>query len=159
MKNFNKALNYAFLLLKYRARSKHEIVSRLKEKGYAPAIRERVVVCLEENNYIDDKKFVHLFTSHSLDKGWGPIRIDFNLKKLGISSQLRKQVLSGNFSFSDKVKEIIEEKLEYYQKVKPFASMPKIWQKIIMHLVRKGFDLALINQEIDNLGEKGFENE
>ncbi len=158
MKDFNKALNYSFLLLKYRARSRNEIVSRLKNKGYAPATRERIVDYLEENNYINDRKFTHFFVSYSLEKGWGPVRIDFNLKELGISEALRKQVLERDFAYNDRVREIIERKLEHYKRRKPSLAAAKISRKIVMHLVRKGFDYKIINQEMDNLGEKRFED-
>jgi len=158
LKDFNKALNYSFLLLKYRARSRNEIISRLKKKGYTLAIRERTVDYLEENNYINDREFAHLFVSYSLEKGWGPVRIDFNLKKLGISEALRKQALEGDFAYNDRVREIIERKLEHYKRRKPSLEAAKIWQKIVMHLVRKGFDYKIINQEMDNLGEKRLED-
>ncbi len=158
MKDFNKALNYSFLLLKYRARSRNEIISRLKKKGYAPAVREKVVDYLKENNYINDEEFARLFASHSLEKGWGPVRIDFNLKRLGISEALRKQILGGDFAYNDRVREIIERKLEHYKRRKPSLPAPKIWQKIVMHLARKGFDYKVINQEMNNLGKKRFED-
>ena len=158
MEDFNKALNYSFLLLKYRARSRNEIISRLKRKGYALAVREKIVDYLEENNYINDEEFAHLFVSYSLEKGWGPVRIDFNLKRLGISLQLRKQVLKENSAYNDKVREIIERKLEYYKIRKPSLPAPKIWQKIVMHLMRKGFDYKVINQEMENLGVNRFED-
>lgn len=158
MKDFNKALNYSFLLLKYRARSRDEIISRLKKKGYALAIREKVVVYLEENNYINDKEFAHLFVNYLFEKGWGPIRIDFNLKRLGISPQLRKQVLSRDFAYNDQVKEIIKNKLAHYRRWKPSLTAPKIWQKIVMHLERKGFDCEVINHEMENLGVSKLED-
>ena len=158
MKDFNKALNYSFLLLKYRARSRDEIISRLKKKGYAPAVREKVVVYLEENNYINDKEFADLFVSYSFEKGWGPIRINFNLKRLGISPQLRKQALSGDFAYNDRVKEIIKNKLAHYKRRKPSLPVPKIWQKIVMHLARKGFDYKVINYQMENLGVNRFED-
>jgi len=158
LKNFTKALNYAFLLLKYRARSRHEIVSRLKEKGYSLVISGKVISYLKENNYINDKEFTYLFVINALDKDWGPVRIDFNLKKLGISVRLRKQALKENSDYSDRVRDIFKKKLEYYQKTKPNTSVVKIWQKIVMYLVRKGFDYATINKEMDNLGRKRFED-
>ena len=158
MKDFNKALNYSFLLLRYRARSRNEIVSRLKQKGYAPKIREEIVDYLEENNYINDKDFAYLFVDSSVGRGWGPIRINFNLKKLGISSQLRKRALGRNFAYNDRIREIIQRKLEHYKARKPAIPAPKIWQKIVMELARKGFDYKVINQELDNLGADRFED-
>ncbi|NQT28519.1 MAG: RecX family transcriptional regulator [Candidatus Omnitrophica bacterium] len=158
MNNFNKALNYSFLLLKYRARSTNEIVSRLKRRGYTPTVRQKVVDYLEENNYLNDEEFARLYVNCSLEKGWGPIRIDFNLMKLGISEALCKQVLEGDFACNSRIREIIEEKLEYYKRTKPSLPEPKIWQKIVLHLGRKGFDYKVINQEIENLGVNRFED-
>ena len=148
MKDFNKALNYSFLLLKYRARSRNEIISRLKRKGYTSVVRKRTVDYLEENNYINDKKFAHLFVSYSLEKGWGPVRIDFNLERLGVSEVLRKQALGGDFTYNDRVREIIKRKLEHYKRINSSLPAIKIWQKIVMHLTRKGFDYKIINQEM-----------
>lgn len=159
MEDFNKALNYSFLLLKYRARSRSEIISRLKKKGYASTAREKVVDYLEGNNYINDEEFAHLFLSYSLEKGWGPVRIDFHLAKLGISPQLRKQVLSEDSTCDGRIREIIQKKLEHYKARKPAIPAPKICQKIVMYLERKGFDYKLINQEMDNLGVNRFEDE
>ena len=117
------------------------------------------MVYLEENNYINDEKFTDLFLSYSLDKGWGPVRIDFKLKQLGISLQLRKKALKVDSGYADRVRDIIEKKLEYYENKKLSISGAKIWQRITMHLVRKGFDYKIINQEMDNLGVKRFEDE
>lgn len=116
------------------------------------------MVYLEENNYINDEKFTDLFISYSLDKGWGPIRIDFKLKALGIPLHLRKKALSGKIDYRDRVKDIIEEKLKYYKNKKLSITEAKIWQKITMHLARKGFDFKVINQEMENLGVRRFED-
>lgn len=132
------------------------MISRLKRKGYSPAARERTVEYLEENNYINDEEFVRLFLELSFEKDWGPVRIDFNLKRLGVSTGLRKKVLKENSDCSRRVREIIERKLENYKKIKPLPE-PKIWQKIIMHLMRKGFTSKVINQEMSKLGVNEFE--
>jgi len=158
VKGFDKALNYAFLLLRYRARSKAEIDSRLKQKKYAPSVREQVLKYLEENNYLNDKEFAYSFAEYSFEKGWGPRRIDFKLKELGISPQLRKQVLDKDFAYNDRIREIIQSKLKYYKSSKPVLSAEKVWQKIAMHLARRGFDYSAISQEMDNLGVRRFED-
>ena len=158
MKNFDKALNYSFLLLKYRSRSKFEIISRLRKKGYAQAISKQVVEYLEKNNYINDQDFARLFVNYSLEKGWGPKRIESNLKKLGILPQLRKIVYEKDLIYNQKMQEIIQEKLKCYKIKKPAIPAQKAWQKIVMHLVRKGFDSEVIYREMRNLGVDSFED-
>ena len=159
MKDFNKALSYSFLLLKHRDRSSSEIISRFKIKGYSPAIRKQVIEYLKENNYINDEKFARLFVDCSVEKGWGPIRIEFNLRKLGISFQLRKQVLKKSGVYNEKIAEIIQKKLTYYRAKKPIIPAQKIWQKIVAHLRRRGFEYGDICQKLRNSGVDSFEDQ
>ena len=159
MEQFSKALNYCFLLLKYRARSKSEIISRLKKKGYKPPIISKVISYLQEYNYINDQEFTHNFVSFSLDKGWGPRRIDFNLKNLGISHELRKQALSGDISYKDKIRELVTNKLKIYKNRKEPFSKKVIYQKIVNFLVTKGFEYNEIFEQLENLGVSRFEED
>lgn len=157
MKDFNKALKYSFLLLKYRERSKNELIFRLKKKGYSFSLAKEVLNYLEDNNYVNDKKFVDSFVSYSLQKGWGPRRIDFNLKKLGISFRFREQALQGQV-YSDRIREIAQKRSAYYRKIKPSLSKKLIYQRIIRVLTAKGFDYEDIFREMQNLGLGSFEN-
>ncbi|MFH1519278.1 MAG: regulatory protein RecX [Candidatus Omnitrophota bacterium] len=158
MKDFNQALSYSFLLLKYRARSRNEIISRLKKKGYTSKIREQTTDYLEKNNYLNDADFTNFFVSYALEKGWGPRRIDFNLKRLGISSSLRKIALEKDFDYNKTVREIILRMLGNYRAKKPAIAAKKIWNRIVTHLVQKGFDREVIYQEMKNLGVDRFED-
>ena len=157
MKDFNKALNYSFLLLKYRARSKKELTVRLKRKGYDSSLIKEVVNYLQENNYINDEDFTSSFISYSLEKGWGPKRIEFNLKKLGIPYTLRKQALEG-IVYSDKIRELIEKKVDYYRRKKPVVSQGAIWQRVGRTLAAKGFEYEDISREMRNLGVDRLED-
>lgn len=52
-----EAKNDAFLLLSYRDRSRQEIETRLKMKGYTDEIIEQVISTLKCLDYLDDSKF------------------------------------------------------------------------------------------------------
>ena len=135
MKDFAKALNYSFLLLKYRARSSSEIISRLKRKKYSISLIEKVVNYLQENNYLNDEDFTRLFVAWSLEKGWGPKRIDFNLKELGIPLKLREVSLG---------------KIDYRQVIRETIKLKKaISSKFIRSLEAKGFDPEDITAEVE----------
>jgi len=155
-RSFNKALNYSFLLLKYRARSKWEINSRLKKKGYQSSLIGKVLIYLEDKNYLNDKEFVVSYASCSLDKGWGPKKIDFNLKKLGISAQLRRETLLDLGDCNQKIIEFIQRKLEYYKKRN--ISKKLIWQRIMRSLLSKGFFHKDIVMQMQNFGVNNFED-
>lgn len=151
MKDFNKALNYSFLLLKYRARSKGEIISRLKKKGYDSSLIEQIINYLQKNNYINDIEFTRLFTLSCQEKGWGPKRINFKLKKLGISEDLIEQVLKDKKIFQEKIKELIEQKLKYYRG-------PKKYQNILRFLATRGFAYEDIHAALEELGIDRYED-
>lgn len=148
MEDYKKALNYSFLLLKYRPRSKQEIIERLNSKNYAAATIDKVIRRLEENRYINDEEFARLFVSFSLNKGWGRKRVDYTLKKLGISEDLRDNALGDKEVFRERLREVVQKKISGKARDK------KTYQKIIRNLTAKGFDYEDIIRELENRGFK-----
>jgi regulatory protein len=155
-KVFDKALNYAFVLLKYRDRSRSEIASRLKKKRYSLPVIQKVIQYLKEYNYVDDERFVRAFVAQSLDKGWGPRRIDYNLRQLGIPQAMRRVALSG-IDPRERIREFITRKMELYGKKRDISSQ-KMRQRIVRFLAAKGFDYQDIFQEMNDLEEGTFED-
>lgn len=139
--DFKKALKYSFLLLKYRARSKNEVISRLKRKKFSSPITDKVLAYLEEKKYIDDNEFARLFASFRGEKGWGQKKIAFSLKKLGISEDLIKEVLGDRGTFKRKIRELIEEKKNCYK-------APERYKKILRLLSSRGFDYDDIQEAL-----------
>ncbi|UCG35179.1 MAG: regulatory protein RecX [Candidatus Omnitrophota bacterium] len=152
-KDFDKALGYAFLLLKYRARSKKEIIDRLKRKGYPPSSTDKVIAYLQEYNYLNDEEFARMFVSSSLEKGWGPRRIKFEFKKLGVGPKIFERFLATR-DFKDKKKEKIHQLIE--RKIQFYKGKKNSTQKIIRFLVGKGFEYDEIFKALDELGVKRF---
>ncbi|MBN3039947.1 MAG: RecX family transcriptional regulator [Candidatus Omnitrophica bacterium] len=139
MKDLDKALNFAFLLLKYRARSINEMKSRLKAKGYSSALRDKVIVYLLDYNYLNDKDFAESYVNSALDKGWGPRKIDYKLKTLGIAQDLRSSTLE-NIDCSSRLKEIVLNKLKSLKKRNPDISKKLLFEKTARFLAAKGFN-------------------
>lgn len=140
MKNFNKALNYAFLLLRFRPRSEVEVRRRLKKREYSLLIIRNVIKSLKDYNYINDQDFVKLYISDSLKKGWGPIRVNVNLKKIGISQKLRKEAVKKiEEKSSELIKKLSTEKIYFLNKNKPNLANKKKKEKLIRFLANKGF--------------------
>lgn len=158
MKDFKKGLNYSFLLLRYRARSNSEIISRLEKKGFGSSVRNKIVNYLKEYGYINDKDFAYSFLVYAKGKDWGPVRVDFNLRKLGISQKLRQKVLADYIDSDEKIRELIERKVGHYSKNYPKISPKKMWHKIRSQLVAKGFNHDSILREINKLGVDRFED-
>jgi len=147
MQDFSQALNYAYLLLKYRARGKREISERLRRKKYSPPVIKETIDHLEKSGYINDSEFSLNFAVSCREKGWGPEKIKFKLKKLGITDNLIQAALEDKAVFREKIKELAEHKLQYYRG-------PKRYRKIIRFLAARGFAYADI---YGILGEMGIE--
>jgi regulatory protein len=140
LKSFNKALSYAYLLLRYRPRSEYEIRLRLREKKFSKAIIRKAVRSLKDYNYIDDQEFVKSYVESSVSKGWGPIKVEFNLKKFKVAARLRKKALEEIKSQSDKlIEKLFQEKVYSLKKSKPDLDKKKLKEKIIRFLANKGF--------------------
>ncbi|MCF7870046.1 MAG: RecX family transcriptional regulator, partial [Candidatus Omnitrophica bacterium] len=80
MKSFSKALNYAFLLLRFRPRSESEIRTRLKKRKVPLSVIKEVIDYLKGSNYINDQEFIKSYIDSCLAKGWGPIKANVKLK-------------------------------------------------------------------------------
>lgn len=142
MEDYKKALNYSFLLLKYRARSEEEIKYRLKRKKYNTKTIEKVLDYLKENNYLNDEDFTRMFVSSSLNKGWGGRKINFALKKLGINEELIEKALVDKKGQREKLRELIKKRLTRYKGDK------NLYQKIVRQLVTRGFEYSDILKEM-----------
>jgi len=154
----SKALSYSFLLLKYRDRSSFEIVQRLKKKKYSLAVIRQTIQYLKKNRYINDQEFVRAFTASAIEKGWGPRKIDFRLKALGIGSNLRRQLKFLEFDFSQKLQEMVKERADYLKKQEPSLPAKKICQKVMRFSLSRGFSQQEIWQELDRLEVNKFED-
>ncbi|MDD4955645.1 MAG: regulatory protein RecX [Candidatus Omnitrophica bacterium] len=153
MEGLSRALNYSFLLLKYRPRSRQEIIERLKRKKYPASVIEKVITSLEENNYINDKEFVRLYIASCLSRGWGRRRIDYALKKLGIAEDARENASFDKQAFYERLKELVEKKISNKKRDK------KTYQKIVRNLAAKGFSYEDITRALEEADFTRHNNE
>lgn len=129
---FKKALHYSFLLLKYRPRTTQEIRSRLKQKKFSKPIIEKVVDYLQEKKFLDDQEFAFVYTRDKLQRGFGEKRIRFNLKRLGISSEMAEAAF-------EQVKQEVDYKEIIKNLVNKLYSRNKKRENIFRYLIQRGF--------------------
>ena len=152
MEDFNKALNYAFLLLKYRPRSRGELVIRLKRKRIPTPLIDKVLEYLAELKFIDDREFARLYVSSSLEKGWGRKKIALGLARLCIGPEISEEFLKDRTVFKEKLAALIRKRLKFYKGKK------NVYQKILRYLAQRGFEYADIIREVRALGLKEYED-
>jgi regulatory protein len=146
--NFKKALNYSFLLLKYRQRTTQELKDRLRRKKFSPTVIQEVIAYLRDSNYLDDKDFALSYTREKLSQGFGERKIVFDLKRLGVPSdciefslwEVRKEI-----DYKEILKKLISKLYKRYK------DKERKKDRIIRYLAQRGFDYDDILRELEGV--------
>ncbi|MBU2101895.1 MAG: regulatory protein RecX [Candidatus Omnitrophota bacterium] len=146
MSDYTRALHYAYLLLKYRLRSRYEIVSRLKQKKYSPALITRVVAYLEQNGYINDSQFASKYAAALYERGYGKRRVQLTLRRLGVADEDSRIAIARDDE-RERLNELTRRKITYYQGKKNSAA------KVLRSLLARGF---LYHDIMRAMEEQGF---
>ena len=138
-----KASQKALDFLARRPRTVKEIEQKLSEE-YAPDITARVTDMLNEYNYTDDASYAAEYVKERLNAGYGPVKIEWELRGRGISQELIDTALEQ----SDKI--IIQSAVESLR-VK-YRNNPVMDDKekarAYNFLLRRGFDTDTVEEAI-----------
>jgi len=97
-------------LLARREHSVAELRHKLLSKGYSePAVDEQLRR-LEQENLLSDQRFTEAYVSFRSKKGFGPVRIQQELKQKGIDAELAEQYLDNNDYWRNIAKEVREKR-------------------------------------------------
>jgi len=95
-------LQRALRFLGYRPRSEAELRNFLVQRGCSAAIVERALAKLRALHYLDDDTFAHNWArSRAESRGYGPKRIEQELRTKGIGQGLIREVLGKTFAPGD----------------------------------------------------------
>lgn len=148
---FDKARNYAFLLLKFMPRSEKELFQRLRAKKYSADVVKRVVDFLKEKKFIDDSGFARAWIEYRLKKPFGPRRIKQELLLKGINKEIITRNLAAamkDYSQDDVVAGIINERMNRLKGL----DTQKQRRRIFAYLARRGFSPEIIAEQLDTFG-------
>ena len=87
-----KASQKALDFLSRRPRTVNEIEKKLSEE-YAPDIISRVMDMLNEYKYIDDAAYALEYAKERMKAGYGPLKIEWEMREKGISQELIEAAL------------------------------------------------------------------
>lgn len=140
----------ALRLLAHRARSRKEIVDRLKQAGYAPQDIDWVIEELERLKLLDDAEFARLYArNRMITKPVGAFLLRQELKQRGLAGK----------DIDDAVVVGYEEESEYKvarglavknKKKQMKLDEDKAKQRVIDFLLRRGFHWDLVNEIIED---------
>jgi regulatory protein len=148
--SFEKAKNYAFLLLKYRLRSEGEIRLRLKKKKFQGQVIEEAIAFLKNRRFIDDSVFAKAWIESRIKRPLGMCRIEQELKSKGVAKETIACELSRvkkNYAEEDTVKEIAQARFKDLRNIEPMQAKRRLYA----YLLRRGFSPDVVYDVIGQL--------
>jgi len=91
---FDEIRSRALKLLTTREHSRLELSRKLRRRGYAPDDVEAVLDALIADDLLSEERLVAAYVAERLDKGFGPVRIRFELREKGLSDEQIEPYLS-----------------------------------------------------------------
>ncbi len=88
------ARSYLFDLLARRDYPRAQLAQKLTQKGCPPEVAARVLDQFELDGYLSDQRFVESQMRQRFEQGQGRRKIEFELRKKGICTQLIEEVLN-----------------------------------------------------------------
>lgn len=90
----SRVLDCAVRILTRRDHTCLELAVKLRRKGFDPAAIDHALVRCGELGYLDDGKTALTLARHLVDRGYGPLRIQYSLAQKGLSEALIEQALA-----------------------------------------------------------------
>ncbi len=150
---FNNAKNIAIKYLSFKARTEYQVTQKLLQDEFSEDVIQNVIVFLKKYNYINDATFCQNFIENKMNiKGYGSLKISFELKKLGIKEHIFKDYLYKYSLLYEKQKAIslINQKFTNHD-ISNIDYKEK--QKLYAYLARRGFCYEIINDAFKAIRE------
>lgn len=137
LRQYRHALDRAVGYLAARARSRHELESRLLRCGYRPATVEMVLYKLEREKLLDDADFARQWVEARSGRTLGKRRIAQELQRKGISRAQAEEALAAvdEDAEAEACRQAAEKLASRYSREASRQGM----QKLTQALVRRGF--------------------
>jgi regulatory protein len=137
------ALQRGLRFLSYRPRSEAEVLNYLIGRGYSHDVAESTLEKLRSLNYVKDENFARNWARSRFEtRGFGPKRIEQELRTKGIEQSLIREVVRETFVQQDEAK-TAKILLAKRFKHKNFDD-PKIVRRAVAFLQRRGYSNKVI---------------
>lgn len=117
----------------------------MKTFEVSPAEYAEYLNWLRENNYLNEARFVEIFVRSKFNqKSWGRTKINYELRKRGISASLLASAWDGidDADYIEKARAILQKKKE---EIKTGTS-PQRYQKCYNFGLSKGYESSLVRE-------------
>lgn len=149
-----KAMKRCLDYLAYRPRTRKEIQQRLEALQVPEDIGQRVSERMDELGYVDDERFATQWAaSRQRSKGFGPRRLEVELIRKGISSELAKKAVEAACPDDTTDQNLRIQVSKARHKYRHENDERKRTEKMIGFLARRGYDVAAIRDALNDSGD------
>ncbi len=142
---YEKAKEKALKKLDYGFCTKKDICLKLKDE-YSEDVIQRVIDMLEKYGYIDDERYAKMYVNDCIRlKGWGEMKIRWQLKMKGIESEIIDKVMSEtDTDVSEKAAQLLLKKFKGAD-----LTDYKMKQKAYGYLMQRGYTYDDISESLE----------
>ena len=97
--SLTQALNSAIAFLSRREHARLELRHKLARQGFESQVIEQALSQLQADNLLSEERFVENYVYVRINKGYGPLRIQQELRERGISEDLLTKALTTDEAF------------------------------------------------------------
>ena len=138
-----EALKRAFRFLGYRPRSEAEVQVKLTQLGFPQQIIETTLQKLRSLNFLNDENFARGWARAKTEgRGYGPLRVEKELRQKGIAKSLIRQIVQETFG-QQEGRERAKSLLEKRFRGKDLGNV-KILHRAVAFLQRRGYRSSVI---------------
>ncbi len=131
--------------LKALARREHSVAElrrKLERKGCEPSLVEQVLGRLQDEGLLSDRRFVEAYVHSRYGKGFGPLRIEAELRERGVDAWLASEgVESGHRRWSELMEQVRRKRFGT-----PLPEDYREWIRQARFLQQRGFSAESIRR-------------
>lgn len=129
----------------YQERCVQELEQKMKTLEVLSSEFAEYLAWLSENNYLNEARFVEIFVRSKFNqKSWGRTKINYELRKRGISATLLASAWDGidDADYIEKARTLLKKKKEEIKS----GTSPQRYQKCYNFGLSKGYESALVRE-------------
>ena len=148
--SYRKTFHSALRLLTRRDHSRHELVQKLRQRGYEEGDIRRAVAECQRLNYLNDERTAQVFIRQRARQGYGVRRIQYELHGKGLRGERFEQILDRSISQADELagaRRLLQKKRKRFEReTDPFKRRGKLYR----FLYARGFSEAVITEVLQS---------
>lgn len=147
-----KALDY----LAHKPRTELEVRRKLRQREFEEPVIDRVIERLCERGYLDDAAYAEEYVRRRFShKGYGPVRLQMELKQRGIDRHLAETAVEALFEDKDERAAARAKAEKRWPRIAREKDLRKRRNKLYRYLKRRGYTYDTIQRVVDEMERRG----